>query len=104
MDAAGSGARITTERLTHVFGKAEHNLGGLVKSFGSEEKAFLAVQDAANQALARGSLTVGRNGVLPTGDLGNIVQVGGQSVRLIGGRVVDGVVSISSFSMKGHVP
>jgi hypothetical protein len=102
--AVESGARLTAERLTHIFGKAEHRLGNLVKAFGSEERAFLAVEDAANKALARGELIVGKDGILPTGDLGNVIKVGDFSVRLIGGRVVDGKVSISSISMKGLEP
>ena len=38
--------------------------------------------------------------VLPTGDAGPIIDVCGTQVRLIGGRVVDGVVRIASASRK----
>lgn len=88
-------------RLHHIFNKAEHALGPLVQKFGSEEKAFEAVQQAANQALTERKLVVGKNGVLPSGDNGNIINVGGITVRLIGGRVNNGIVDLSSFSRKG---
>jgi hypothetical protein len=38
---------------------------------------------------------------LPTGNAGNIINVGGTSVKLIGGRVENGKVILSSFSRKG---
>lgn len=40
-------------------------------------------------------------GILPSGKNGNIIHVGGMDVRLIGGRVQNGQVTISSFSRKG---
>jgi|TARA_B110000967_G_C18892861_1_gene568549 RHS repeat-associated protein len=92
---------IPVNRLAHIFGKAEHSLAPLLKQFGSEEKAFRAVQDAANQALKSGRITPNAKGILPSGDAGYIIDVAGNSVRLIGGRVVDGLIEISSFSMKG---
>ena len=88
-------------RFNHIFGKAEHVLGSLVKRFGSQEKAYVAVQKAANRALKKGNLTPNAKGVLPSGDAGNIINVGGMNVRLIGGRVVDGKIVLSSFSRKG---
>jgi hypothetical protein len=93
--------RVAANRLRHIFGKPEHALDDLVAKFGSEEKAFEAVQQAANKALASGKLVPGRNGVLPTGDAGHILDVGGMPVRLIGGQVQDGAVQLSSFSRKG---
>jgi hypothetical protein len=39
--------------------------------------------------------------ILPRGNAGSIIDVGGTQVRLIGGRVVDGVVEISSASRMG---
>jgi hypothetical protein len=88
-------------RLRHIFGKAEHALGNLVAKFGSEEKAFNAVQNAANEALKAGKLTPSAGGILPSGDLGNIINVDGIDVRLIGGRIDNDKVVISSFSRKG---
>lgn len=87
--------------MKHIFGKSEHALESLVTKFGSEEKAFEAVQNAANNALKARRLTPNSSGVLPSGDLGNIIDVGGMNVRLIGGKVEDGKVIIASFSRKG---
>lgn len=94
-------SRVAANRLRHIFGNPEHALDGLVTKFGSEERAFEAVQQAANKALADGKLIPGRNGVLPSGDGGVVLDVGGIPVRLIGGRVRNGAVELSSFSRKG---
>ncbi|MEO8903866.1 MAG: RHS repeat-associated core domain-containing protein, partial [Polyangiaceae bacterium] len=88
-------------RLTHIFDKAEHALDDFVSASGGREKAFTLVQKAANEALAAGKLEVGPNGIIPSGNAGPIIDAGGTQIRLIGGRVVDGVVQISSFSRKG---
>jgi RHS repeat-associated protein len=90
-----------TNRFHHVFDKPEHNLDDLVAKFGSEQSAFEAVQGAANTALKEGKLTPNKDGILPSGDNGNIIDVGGMKVRLIGGKVEGGKVTISSFSRKG---
>jgi len=97
----GKSNKISTQRLHHIFGKSEHALERLVSKFGSEEKAFNAVQIAANQALKSGKITSNSKGVLPSGNFGNIIEVGGINVRLIGGRVENSQVIISSFSRKG---
>jgi RHS repeat-associated protein len=89
------------QRLHHIFGKAEHALEPLVKKFGSQEKALEAIQNAANKALKDNKLNIGNNGILPTGNNGNIINVGGMDVRIIGGRVSNGNVTISSVSRKG---
>lgn len=91
--------RVPANRLNHIFGKSEHALEGLVTKFGSQEKAFNAVQNAANQALKAGKLTPNTQGILPK--VGEIINVGGMNVRLIGGKVENGRVIISSFSRKG---
>ncbi|HMG76425.1 MAG TPA: SpvB/TcaC N-terminal domain-containing protein [Pyrinomonadaceae bacterium] len=88
-------------RLNHIFGKAEHALDEFVSAQGGREQAFRTIQDAANQALREGKLIPGPNGVLPSGDAGPIIDVAGTQVRLIGGRVVEGVVQIASASRKG---
>jgi len=87
-----------------IFSEQNHHTiisDGLVKQFGSQNKAYNAVQNAANQALKSGKLTPNAKGILPSGNAGNIINVGGTNVRLIGGRVVNGVVVLSSFSKKG---
>jgi RHS repeat-associated protein len=100
--AVGTTAKgVSLNRLTHIFGKSEHALGSLVKKFGSQEGAYNAVQNAANQSLKAGKLTPNAKGILPSGDLGNIINVAGLNVRLIGGRVENGQVILSSFSRKG---
>ncbi len=92
---------IDPNRLIHIFDKAEHALGDLVAKFGSEQAAYQAVEEAAQEAYEAGQLAVGANGVLPSGNAGNIINVDGVLVRLIGGRIVNGRVVISSFSRKG---
>jgi hypothetical protein len=72
-----------------------------VKAHGGEEKAFEAIQAAANKAFAEGRLVPGPNGVLPSGDAGYIIDVAGTQIRLIGGRVIDGIVEIGSASRMG---
>ena len=96
--AVGDGA-IDVNRLNHIFGKSEHALEGLVTKYGSQVNAFKAVEDAANRALKNGTLTPGADGVLPR--IGSIINVGGMDVRLIGGRILDGKVILSSFSRRG---
>lgn len=93
---------IAADRLLHIFGQSgKHQLGSLLAKFGgSQEKTFLAVQKAANEALKAGKLTPNAQGILPNGNMGNIIKVGGLDVRLIGGRVKDGEVVISSFSRR----
>lgn len=71
----------------------------MISRFGSQENAFNAVQNAANQALKAGKLIPNKQGILPK--VGEILDVGGIKVRLIGGKVENGKVIISSFSRKG---
>ncbi|SUJ22150.1 RHS repeat-associated core domain [Sphingobacterium spiritivorum] len=91
------------QKLHHIFNsKNGHALESLVEKFGSQEKAFEAVEAAANKALKDGELDIFPNGVLPSSNSGNIIKVGGMDVRLIGGRVINGnQIEISSFSRKG---
>lgn len=97
----GARAAPNINKLNHIFGKAEHALDGFVKAQGGREKAFQAIQSAANKALAEGKLIPGPNGVLPSGNAGPIIDVAGTQIRLIGGRVIDGVVEIGSASRMG---
>lgn len=48
-----------------------------------------------------GALTPNAKGILPNGDFGDIIKVAGMEVRLIGGRIINGQVVISSISRKG---
>ncbi|MBP1221903.1 DUF6443 domain-containing protein [Flavobacterium sp. 1355] len=94
-------AKEKENRYNHIFGKEEHDLDSFVQKAGSEDKAYNAVQNAANEALANGELSQNSKGILPNGDKGNIITVNGMQIRLIGGRVSGDKVIISSFSRKG---
>ncbi len=91
------------QKLHHIFNSNNgHALESLVETFGSQEKAFEAVEAAANKALKEGKLDVFSKGILPSGNCGNIIKIGGMEVRLIGGRIINGnQIEISSFSRKG---
>ena len=88
-------------RLRHIFGKPEHLLDDFVRESGGEEAAYYRIQDAANRALEQGKLAVGPEGILPGGNLGNVIDVGGTPIRLIGGKVHEGSVLIGSASRMG---
>jgi len=98
---SGAAAKADLNKLNHIFGKPEHALDEFAKALGGREQAFQAIQNAANRAFREGKLVPGPNGVLPGGDAGILVDVAGTQVRLIGGRVVNGVVQIASASRKG---
>jgi RHS repeat-associated protein len=91
-------AGVEANRLIHTFGNPTHALEPLIAKFGSQQAAFNAVQNAANQALKAGKLVPDAQGILPKGDLGVVINVQGIAVRLIGGWVQNGQVIISSFS------
>ena len=93
---AASAANVAN-KVNHIFRDGK-NLQGLVRaSGGSAEAAYGAVQNAANDALRRGLLTPGANGVLPGAGAGAVLNVNGVNVQLIGGRIIDGVVQLGSF-------
>ena len=74
-------------RLNHIFGKAQHNLGPLLQQFsGSQEAAFDALKTATEVAVNAKSLT----GVFET-----VVQVGGLQVT-VRGAVVSGAIKIGT--------
>jgi RHS repeat-associated protein len=99
--AATAARAIDPNRLHHIFGKAEHALDDFVRASGGREQAFKRIQEAANAALREGKLVPGPNGILPSGNAGPIINVGGTQIRLIGGRAVDGVVDIASATRRG---
>jgi len=81
-------AAIRANTMRHIFGKAAHNLAGLVARMGSER----AVMAAVSRALA--SLP---SGTLPAaGVFEVVVRVGGQNVT-VRGAVVDGIIRISTM-------
>ncbi|HKO53708.1 MAG TPA: hypothetical protein VJV79_38630 [Polyangiaceae bacterium] len=96
--AAGANAA----RLEHIFGQGgKHALKEFAAANGGPARAYDLVQKAANEALTAGKLPVGPGGIIPSGNAGPIIEVAGTQIRLIGGRVIDGAVRISSFSRMG---
>ncbi len=79
---------IDPNKLNHIFGKAGHNLGPLLESFGGSQEATFAAVDNATQAAVRSQ---GLSGVFTTN-----VDVAGQIVA-VRGRAIDGVAHIGSF-------
>jgi hypothetical protein len=45
-------------KLNHIFGNPDHNLDVLVRRYGSQAAAFLAIDEAVNQAYHAGILVV----------------------------------------------
>jgi RHS repeat-associated protein len=98
--AAATGANAA--RLEHIFGQGgKHALEKFAAANGGPARAFDLVQKAANEALAAGKLAVGPGGIIASGNAGPIIDVAGTQIRLVGGRVIDGAVRISSFSRMG---
>ncbi|MGE0102696.1 MAG: RHS repeat-associated core domain-containing protein [Blastocatellales bacterium] len=88
--------RINPDRLNHLFGQEKHNLGALLAKFdGSQEKAFRALEQAAQKALKEGRLNL-KNGV----NTRSRITVQGVQVDLIGGKVINGKFKISSASRR----
>ena len=73
-------------KLNHIFGNAQHGLGGIVNSLGSQSAAFNAIQEETQTAVEQQGLT----GVFETQ-----VQVAGETVT-VRGNVENGVVKIGT--------
>ena len=80
------GLAAQTNKIKHIFGKSEHKLDELVTEFGSQEKAFKAMQDATQATVKSNDL----RGVFET-----TVRVGSQDV-VVRGKVIDGVAKIGT--------
>ncbi len=78
---------VDPNKLNHIFGKAEHNLGSfLIKYGGNQVSAYNALQNAAQeQIIARGI----------TGVFEETVIVGGEIIT-VRGNVVNGIVKIGT--------
>jgi RHS repeat-associated protein len=100
-EVAAKRKAIDPNRLQPIFGKSEHLLDDFVRESGGAEQAYRRIEDAANAALRDGKLVPGPKGILPSGNGGPLIDVDGTQIRLIGGRVKDGVVELSSASRKG---
>ena len=78
--------KVNANDLHHIFGKAQHNLGGLVNQFGSVEKAYNALWNATMTAVQAQGIT---------GLFELTVTVGGQVIT-VRGNVIDGILYIST--------
>jgi RHS repeat-associated protein len=91
-------APVDLNKINHIF-RPGKNLENLVRaSGGSKDAAFRAVEQAAQEALKKGMLRLGPNGVLPGKNAGAVLSVNGVSVQMDGGRVLNGVVLLGSFT------
>jgi hypothetical protein len=79
---------VRANTMRHIFGKAAHNLAGLVARYGSE-RAVVAAVARAMARLPSGSFPA--SGVFEV-----VVRVGGQNVT-VRGAVVDGIIRISTM-------
>jgi RHS repeat-associated protein len=79
---------LTANKLNHIFGKAEHKLAGLVKQFGSKEKAGNVLAKATQAAVkAEGT---------KTGEVFNVTVKLGDQMANVTGKVVDGQAKIGT--------
>ncbi len=86
-EAAAKATRIRASTMHHVFSQKRHKLDDLVTLFGSEDKAFDAVQKATNAAVKSQRI----DGVFEVA-----VKVGTEAIT-VRGSVIDGIVRISTF-------
>ena len=77
---------VDPNKLKHIFGQERHNLSGVVNQFGSQQKAFNAIQQATESAVRSQGLT----GVFET-----TVKVGTETIT-VRGNIVDGAVKIGT--------
>ena len=83
--AVGTGVGLLN-KINHIFGKAAHNLGVLVQHFGTEAKAYAALEEATTQHVVAKGIT---------GTFEEVVSVGGTNVT-VRGAVVNGAVKIGT--------
>jgi RHS repeat-associated protein len=72
-------------KLNHLFGKPQHNLGPVVQQFGSQQAAYNAIEQALNAQVPGGG----------TGPFSTVVNVGGYNVTVTG-AYVNGVPRIGT--------
>ena len=82
----GGATGVDLNKLLHIFGQEKHNLSGVIKQFGSEGKAFSAIQQATETAVS----SQGLKGVFET-----TVRVGTETIT-VRGNIIDGVVNIGT--------
>lgn len=79
------------EKLNHIFGNEGHNLGGVVKTYGSQEKAFIAIQNATENAVSK----QGIDGIFKNLQ----VKVGSETIT-VRGNVTNNSVKIGTAFIK----
>jgi hypothetical protein len=89
--AAALNNPIDPNKLNHIFGKPQHNLGSLLNQFGgNQQAAYEAVQNAAQAAVQQQGIT----GVFEI-----VVNVGGVNVT-VRGNIINGVCRIGTFFVR----
>ena len=78
--------QIDPNKLAHIFGQSRHNLDGLVKQFGSQEKAFNAIQKATEAAARSQGIK---------GSFEATVKVGTENIT-VRGNVINDVIKIGT--------
>lgn len=85
----GGTPTLNPNKLNHIF-RPGHNLGSLVDKFGSQEKAYWAVWDAFQKAVAAGGYAEGKIIEEVT------VNIGGYTI-VVSGRLLGGIAEIGTF-------
>jgi hypothetical protein len=83
-------------KLRHIFANRRHNLGPLVRQYGSREAAGLAIQDAVDAALQTGKLTPNARGVFEI-----ILDIGGHPVT-VRGVILQGTAQLGTAWIPPH--
>src|SRR3989339_891388 len=83
-------SQIDANKLNHIFGTKSHNLDALVKEFGTQQKAYEAINQATQSAITK----EGTTGVFEIN-----VTVGKQQIT-VRGNVTDGVAKIGTAYKK----
>lgn len=84
----GAGKSVDPNKLNHIFGKSEHNLGGLLKKYGGDQtKAFNALESATQKYVNTNNVTGNFKDI--------VVNVNGVNVT-VRGTVIDGQVKIGT--------
>ncbi|MGO9672934.1 MAG: hypothetical protein ACLPSF_01970 [Methylocella sp.] len=83
----GPATEVDLNKLHHIFRKVRHDLDSFVSEFGSEERAFRAIEAATRQAV---------KGQKITGEYKIQIDVGGHRIGVSGNVLEDGTVKIGT--------
>jgi hypothetical protein len=75
-----------TNKLKHIFGNPRHNLNDLIKVYGSEQKAFNAIEKATKKIIKNKNIS----GVFETN-----IKIGNEII-IVRGNVINGVTKIGT--------